>query len=360
MSNLMIEHGGALGDCMWEVPALNVLQDHFDQIYQSGRERGEQALGATGLIDRFINKPPEFKSWDDAYKRQWLTYQTRGIEWDTFVNLHGVVPARLMHHEKSFCYNLPVECKRRANKGKNYFDEITLRFQEALGIDLSEAVGKRPITKHTEAEKALLRDFRSRYDIPASAFLLGYQFAGSSRIKWWPYFKEAIQENIMQRYPEVYLIGLGDLDGVLEWDYAYHHGRYVNLEKNVTFREAYVLTSIFDLLVSPETGVYNAAQAYDCLPKILLATHTDGTHITCGGESTILTPECDCAPCYDVVHTCKIDKAVNAPLCIASIKPEVVVNAIEEVIQRKQRMDMLRIQSGMLTLNRGLVGVGRV
>lgn len=342
MANLMITHSGALGDCMWEIPALNILRGHFDNIYQSGRKFGPQALGETGLIDEFIVKPEEFKDWGVNYQRQWLSYQVRNLNWDASVNLHGVVAGRLMFQKKSRAYNLPRECKLSMNAGKNYFDEMTHRFQEALGIDLSEAIGKRPITKKTDEEKLLLSNFRSDHNIPDDAFLLGWQFTGSSMIKWYPYFQQVIQEDIMQRYSEVYLIGTGDLDGVLKWDAKYHHGRFINLEKSLTFRQTYVLTSIFDLLVSPETGIYNGAQAYSHLPKILLATHTDGTHITCGGETTILTSECECAPCYNVVNACEMDEKINAPRCMASIQPEVVIEAIEDVIERKRRMDILR------------------
>lgn len=340
--NLMIINSGARGDTLYLVPALNILRKHFNNIYMMGQNYCESALENSGLVEEFFIKPKEFPEWDSNFQKQWMLYQTRNVDFDKFVNVHGVVPGRLMFKDWDPKYKMPRVWKVAINRGRSYFDEMTKRMQDVLEIDLSEAIGARPITKHAHQESSWLRDFRHAHKIPKGAFLLGYQFVGSARHKWWPYFQQAIQESIMQNHPEVYVLALGDLDGVMDWDEKYHHGRYINLKKSITFREAYILTSIMDLLVSPETGVYVGAQAYSNVPKILLASHTDGTHITCGNESTIITPDCECAPCYNLVHTCEIDESVNAPICTASIKPEVVVEAIERVIQRKRRMDVLK------------------
>ncbi len=350
MGNMMITHAGALGDCIWEIPALNVLQEYFDKIYQCGQIYGKLALEGTGLIDQFIVKPKEFKEWEEDYQREWLEFQSQEMEWDVCVNLHKVVAGKYMFHSTDPQFEKPIEWKQKLNEGVSYFDAMTLRFQEQLDIDLSEAIGKRPITKHTEEEEALLKGFRWLHEIPEDAFLLGWQFTGSSRCKWYPFFQQVIQMNIMQKYPKVYLIGLGDLDGLIVWGSEYHHGRFINLKKTLTFRQAYVFTSMLDLLVSPETGIYNAAQAYAGVSKILLATHTTGKHITIGDESVILAAECDCGPCYDLLHGCKIDPESNAPYCISSIKPPRLIAAIEEVIERKSRMDSLQIK-GIMTVD---------
>lgn len=342
MSGLGITHSGAYGDCLYEVPALNILRSHFGYICHIGRPQAEQALGNTALIDEFITWPKDYKKWDVDYTRQWLSYQTQHIEIDAHVNLHRIIPGRLMFHDTDPKYHMPTVCKRAMNAGKNHFDEVTMRFQETLDIDLSEAIGQRPITKLTHKERSWLRDFRFQHSVPKDAFMLGYQFAGSARHKWYPYFEQAIQRGIMQRYPEVYVVGLGDLDGEMDWPHKYHGGRYVNLKGSITFREAYILTSIMDLLISPQTGVFVGAQAYET-PKILLATHMlDET--VCGDETIMLTPESECAPCYNIVHTCDIDESINAPLCAASIHPDRVIMAAGEIIERKRRINALRIQ----------------
>lgn len=344
MGNLMINYGGAIGDSIWSIPALIALRKHFDEIYLCCRKWGFAALGGTGLIDKFIVKPDEFRKWSEDYKRQWLEYQAQGMEWDVLVVLHHVIPGRLVFHPNSPRFKMGRSWKRAINRGRNHFDEITLWCSEILGINLSEALGQRPITRHTHKENVWLRDFRYMYNIPKSAFLLGWQFAGSARCKWYPYFQQVIQESIMQKYPEVYLIGLGDMDSLLEWDEECHHGRFVNLQSSISFRQAYVLTSILDLLVSPDTGIYSAAQAYEYTPKILLPSITSGKEITCGSESVILTPDCECHPCYEIGADCEIDPESNSPLCMANIKPRRLISAIEDVIERKRRMDTLRIK----------------
>lgn len=340
MSSLMINHSGAYGDCLYEVPALNVLRRQFEHIYHLGRPQAEEALGNTGLVDEFIAWPKGHHTWDDDYTRQWLAYQTADMEIDVHVNLHRIIPGRLMFHNTDPKFNIPVACKRAMNTGKSHFDEVTLRFQEALGIDLSVAIGERPVTIHTRDEKLWLRNFREEHNIPLGAFLLGYQFAGSARHKWYPYFAEAIQHGVMRQHDHVYVIGMGDLDGDMDWDAKYHGGRYINLKQSITFREAYILTSILDLLISPQTGVFVGSQAY-ATPKILFATHMLNETV-CGNETIMLTPDCECAPCYDIVHTCELKESVNAPLCIASIKPDVVIRAVAEIIGRNYRMDVLK------------------
>lgn len=319
------------------------------------RPQGEAALENTGLVDQFFVKPKAYYDnvWTDEEKSGWLIWQTRNVEFDHYCRCR---PSLFMWHkgdneklDKVWAekpeetpewkqYKTPVEFKRARNKGKSYFDELArslkvmAKGQECVRDGVPEAFGERPVTKITHQERSWLRDFRYIYNIPKDAFLLGWQFTASSEIKYYPYFPEVMQYHIMPKYPNLYVVGLGDLEKQIQWPEKCHGGRFVNLGRSVTFRQAYLLTSILDLLVSPETGIYVFAQAYSNVPKILLASHTDGTHITIGAESKILAAECDCAPCYSVLASCDTDEETGASKCMASIKPDRVIAAIEEVI----------------------------
>jgi len=316
----MVKHDGAIGDCGYTIPALNALKEAYQYIYQSCTNRGLTALQDTGLIDKFIVKPKGFREWKEWEQRAWLVSETAEIDFDRVINFHGVVPGKYLFHLKDRQSQQSQADKIANAKGINFFDEMSRR------AETPEAIGQRPITRHLHHERIWLRNFRLSYGIPDNAYIIGWHFAGSGPIKWYPHFDKVMQKGIMRMYDDVYVVALGDTEGKMDWDSKYHHGRYINFRG--TFRQAYILTSIMDLLIAPETSVYVFAQAYTT-PKILLATHTDGTHITCGTETIILYPECDCAPCYNIVWDCTKHPDGDYPLCIGSIRPETIIKAIE-------------------------------
>lgn len=348
MPNLMIVNDGGLGDTAYSVPMLNVLRGMFDEIYMSGRPQCQKALQNTGLVDRFIIKPPEYhREWyeggmSDDEKRAFLSEQSRDLHVAAWLKTQA---SRYMYHPYQDAFYAPKWWKVDRARGKSFFDvvaanaRITSRtakgYTACIKDGVPEAYGKRPITKLTHTERSWLRDFRYAYRVPRHAFLLGWQFVGSSVLKWYPYFEEVIQRRIMQAHPEVYVVGFGDLERHFNWGSAFHHGRFINLMDTVTFRQAYLATSLLDCLVSPETGVFVFAQAFPNVPKILLATHSTGEHICCGRENVILQADCDCAPCYNILSDCVRDPKTNAVKCMASIKPERVIEAIETVIRQR-------------------------
>jgi len=231
-----------------------------------------------------------------------------------------------MFHEGDPKFDAPLWWKRENADGVSFFDAMS----ERAGVP--EAIGKRPITKLTHGERSWLRDFRYIYNIPKDAFLLGWQFTGSAKIKWYPFFDAVIQKSIMTRYPQVYVIGMGDIENRVQWDFKYHGGRFINPGNSVSFRQACILTGILDCFVSPETGTMVFAQAYEHVPKILLATHTYGYHITFP-ETKIVQSEAECSPCYDIVFDCKHDGDNPWSLCMGEIAPERVIEAIAQVIE---------------------------
>ena len=332
--NLMIANRGALGDSGYGVPSLNVLRQDYDTIFMSSdRESCRSALENTGLVDSFIIKPKEFIKWSPDYKRHWLLDRM-----PDFQHRCNFRPGAFLWHERELKFHAKKAVRVNYSKGKNYFDELARRVQISDGVGIvrdgvPQAYGQRPVTKLTHKERSWLRDFRYSYNIPRNAFLLGWQFHGSSLIKHYPFFDQVIQKSIMTRYPEVYVLGLGDLEESFAWSADLHGGRYVNLMGSVTFRQAYILTSLLDLFISPETGVYVFSQAYPDVPKILLASHTDGSHITLGDETVILQADhLPCQPCYRVVGDCFHERETGAALCMALIKPERIIAEIEKVI----------------------------
>lgn len=329
--NLLVFSGGALGDWGYVVPALNALREHYDEVWVVCRERGRMALGDTGLIDEFIIIPEGYNKLTEDEQKAWYDTQYTGKvpKFQTELTPDNCLVNRLTFKRDHPAFRMPSVLKRAINRGRNWFDEVS------IWLGVPGAVGNRPVTKISHKERSWLRDFRYIHDIPKDAFLLGWQFMGSGETKWYPHFKEVIQEGIMSAHENVYVVGMGDLAGRLKWETG-HGGRFINLADSISFRQAYLLTSVFDLLVGPDTGVMVFAQGFPNTPKILLASLTGGQHLVCGNETTIVSSDAECAPCWNVISKCKHDGRKPWQYCMGKIRPEKVIAAISAVIQRKK------------------------
>lgn len=334
---LMIIDDGAYGDQGFKIPALMALRNHYDQIWVSGFSWAREALEGTGWVDGFVIKPDDFVNWKPKDQRSFLIDATRGVNVVDSMNARGCIAGRLCFHVgKDYKADWSLEKKRALNIGKNYFDEMSIHF------GVPEAVGARPSTAISQNERRMLAEFRSDYDIPENAFLLGWQFTGSSLYKWYPFFKEVIQENIMRRFPHVYVVGMGDLGSHLHWSADKHDGRFINLYDLYSFREAYLLTSIFDCLVTPDTGIAVFSQCFPDTQKILLSTIIGG-HYVCGDDTTVIQSTAECSPCYNLAVDCKHDGDNPWMYCMGKIRPKKIVAAIEKVIEHKRTCDISRI-----------------
>ncbi|MBD3181047.1 hypothetical protein GF312_02075 [Candidatus Poribacteria bacterium] len=329
----MVSHGGALGDNGFTIPTLTNLRKKYEEIYLFCKSSGFKALKDTGLIERFIIQKPDMENLTNDERRKWLFSATRGLDFHAKLNFNGVIPSRYMFHKGDPKFEFSSEWKRQNAEDVSFFDAF------AKKAEAEEAIGKRPFLFLSSQEKEWLKNFRYEYGIPDKAFLLGWQFTGSSRIKWYPFFDIVIQRNIMRKHPQVYVLGLGDLMNKIKWNRRFHGGRFINLGNSISFRQAYILTSILDCLVAPETGIMVFAQAWEHVPKILLATHTYGYHITFGyrksnSDTKIIQSEAKCSPCYNILADCYRDGDKPWCLCMGKISPEKVIDAIEKVIKR--------------------------
>ena len=339
-NNLLVFSGGALGDWGYCVPVLNVLRQHYDQIWVACRERGRMALGGTGLIDEFVIIPEGYNALSETEQRAWYddVYLKSVPEFRADITPDACIINRLTFKRDHPGFNRSLAWKRSVNKGKNWFDEVS----KWLGVYV--AVGRRPTTEHTPGEREWLYGFRTEHNIPRDAFLIGWQFMGSGETKWYPHFKEVIQEGIMSRYDNVYLVGMGDLKNRLKWTTG-HGGRFINLADSITFRQAYLLTEVFDLLVGPDTGVMVFSQGYPDTPKILLASLTGGHHLKCGSETRIVKTDARCAPCWNIISKCKYDGDERWQHCMGKIQPKKVIQAIEAEIRKWRQGKIIRIAS---------------
>lgn len=324
--NLLIRDEGAYGDQGFKFPAMRFLKAAFDQVWVSGSHWVEEVLVNTGLADGFIIKPEGFRDWPREERDRFLLRATDGIEFHAKLTTVGCIAGRL-HFHKHFDpkADWPMEKKWKLAEGRNWFDEMS------RWLKVPEAVGMRPTTNISLSERAFLRSFREAHGIPENAFLLGWQFTGSTAAKRLPYFYEVVQRGIMDRHPEVYVVGTGDLKGKVRWATG-HGGRFINTYGLLSFREAYLLTSIMDCLVSPDTGIFILSQCFKT-PKILVSCLVHGERVCCGEETIVLNSTAECSPCYNIAVDCRRDEKEPAFFyCATRIKPKRIIAAIEKVI----------------------------
>ena len=343
MPNLMIKHFGALGDQCFTVPVIDELRTRFDNIWMFTYKSTQGAFLNTRLVDKYIIQPSSdfHRQLREEYgveeaRRQygyWLMTQLGDIKIDASIDFMGVLAGKYAFHE-----GLDPKAKwskqRKIDnaKGVNWFDEFTRRAAEELDMpDLMDVCkGKRPTTRHSTGEQAWLKGFRKAHGIPKGAFMLGWQLTGSGMYKDYPYFDKVIVA-LKRKYPFLYLVTTG-LKGTEKLGEGRKFGSWLNLAGKVSFRQAYLLSSIYDCFVGADTGVTMFAMGYET-PKVMLSSHTPGDHNT-WPETRVIEPECDCAPCY-VIRTIDCEGCPKAPggwpMCI-DISPDLVTDVISNII----------------------------
>ncbi len=362
MNNLLIKHHGALGDHGYTLPCLQALRKRYDGIclYIRG-ETCKQVYENTGLVDKFLVYDRQLERMSLPDREAWFACQMADFplerpandpSYRCYMDFHGIVPGRYMFHVTDPLFEKPISWAKANAKGVSFYDV----FSEYAGV-LEEARGKRPFVVMSDSERRWLAGFRQQYNISESDFLLGWQFGGSSANKWYP-FAQRVMESLISRH-KVKVVATGDDDcKELTW-WRSLDGRYINLAGKISFRQAFLLTSIYNCFVSPETGVYIMSNAFADVPKVLLATHTAGYHIAFE-ETKIIQSDARCSPCYKLVFTCIMGESGKHVKCVEQIPPHRVIDAIERIISRWRKTNAnnaIRIVSPNSALGKRVLAV---
>jgi hypothetical protein len=196
--------------------------------------------------------------------------------------------------------------------------------------------GLKPEFYLTETEKKLLTVFKKKQN---GSFNVLWQLSGSSWHKMYPHASDVI-EDLLEEFPDMKVFMTG---GDHISTQAFTHPRLESRIKLWGPRQAMAMTSIMDCVVSPETGVLNAAGAFDT-PKIGLLTHSSKENLTkyFVNDYSIqsLAP---CSPCHRMVHDladCPLDAEFGLPICMSDgIDPEAIKETVR-LIHKKWSMKM--------------------
>jgi len=312
---------GAFGDQILITPVLRKLKSQGHHLIVEYSDRGEAVLRnnpnvADGIFYKSNSVPIQ------ELHQYWKDQQAKHKA-DRYINFSETIEHELALHPASPRYNYTKE-ERRIICNKNYY-EHTMKHAGLTWKDPSELRGELFFTKQ---ELCIAYEYLRK-----KSFNILLCFTGSSAHKAYPWIENVIGEIL--KLDNTHIITSGDLKcKILEEE----HSKMTNLSGEVDIRISMALTGIVDLVISPDTGILHASGCYDT-PKIGLLGHTTKENITkhfVNDLSLEANPsEAECAPCFRLIYNmkaqCPIHIQTGGAFCMASIKPELVMDNILEV-----------------------------
>ena len=319
MKRCLIIRLGAIGDLLFITPVLPVLKADGYHITINCKNNG---------IDIFKNNPyvDSLMLHDTSIKLDDLPEHWEKISegYDKVINYSATVEQKYLVDWQNPAY---YGDKSKRQTDVNFYDEM-LRIAGYPDIK-----GRLPELYFDKYEEQWIKKQRKRY----KGFIILWALSGSALHKVYPY-TEDVAQYILKEYPDVWIITVGDsFCYALEW----LHKRTVCRSGIDTIRDTLLRTKTADLVIGCETGVLNAAGCWD-VPKIILYSHTKHENLSLYFKNVYpIHPDVECAPCYRMIQfdevtpdaRCNpIESVGGASVCMASIRPERVINAIESVI----------------------------
>lgn len=290
-NSCMIIRYGAFGDAVQVTPIIRRIKEEGFFIVVQTSFRGAQILKHNPHIDRLevleegalqMGELPTF--WlktAQCYKR--------------FINLSGIVEQFLLKIKGQPGYDMPDKLRHMACD-INYLEAYNLMagYENDPAYTLPELYFSP--REETWAKKTIDRIKADHFG--KVRYIVLWSLAGSGWNKKYP-LVELVQRQFLEAHPDAAIITVGDEScKIVEWD----HPRLIKMSGKTAMRQSCLLTKHVDMVVGPETGVLNAASAYDT-PKVILLSHSSPENLTKYWYNvTNIQPECDCSPCHKLVY----------------------------------------------------------
>ena len=303
---------GAMGDMITITPLLKALKDDDYEVHLVCTPR-------TAGIENNPNIDYVYMQERDVIPSCQLTEYHKIISqgYDKVINLCGSIESSLLFESTSDKYFLPHE-ERHKTANINYYDR-TLELGGYPNIK-----GMNGEVYLTESEKLLLNVWQKNH---AGFFKILWQVRGSSEHKIYPYISD-IADELLAAHDDIRVFLVGGIETqVIDWV----HPNIRNCIGKWNERQALIMTSAADLVISPESGILNAAGCFDT-PKIGLLTHSSRENLTKYFINDYsIESDVECAPCHRLVHKvseCKVGGEIGLPICMERGLPQ------EEVMKR--------------------------
>lgn len=322
MKKALVVRYGAYGDMIIITPVIKKLKEEGYYVVLNTGKRGKEVFENNPNVDEYIMHDEEMHI--DHLSDHWDKLKEE-VKPDKYINFSESIECNVAVHPFQPKYNL-TKPERFALCNKNYYD-VT---EAWAGLEGCQKLPELYFTP-SEIQEA------NKYINPRKINIL-WQLSGSAKQKVYPWTDYVIGE-VLKNHKDIHFITTGDercqiLESVNDPDIT-------NLSGRVSVRIAMCLTSLVQLVVSPDTGILHAAGCYPT-PKIGLLGHTTRTNITKHFiNDHSLEAECACAPCmrliYDHDIQCPVEFITRAAWCMAEgIKPERLYDRIDSIIRAKR------------------------
>ena len=305
---------GALGDTCWVTPVLSQLKKEGYYVVMNTTAKGAEVLKHNPNIDEFI-----VHTTHRAIPYEELEYYWRmmGRKFEKVINLTKSCEGHLVKVAGSREAAWSKEM-RHAECNYNFQD----RQMELAGYP--EEKGRIPELYFSEIEESLAETFVSAH---RDKFVILWSLSGSGFHKTYPW-SEYIAGELCQQFSDIEIITVGDEDcKILEWS----NPHTINKCGVYTVRQSFLLTKYADLVIGSDTGLLNAASAFDT-PKIVFLSTNTVENLTKYWKNTasIFNDKCSCYPCHRLIYKndCPKGRFNVAPECMEGIEPRVVLDAI--------------------------------
>lgn len=308
---------GGNGDALWAASVAAHLHDEGYAVTFYVATNGEEMLRHDPHIAELRVIPRNVLSDEDAIE-YWCHQAPQYQRW---VNLHGSVENRLLVHQSTMEFYLPLSV-RRTLMAANYVDTVHLYAE----LPPSSANRQRFYPAPHEQEWArLLRQHMHGPVVVLSP-------SGSGPTKGWPH-AQRFMEILADHRVHCFLLGdlaqiPADVDhverGGIEWGSVF--GQIWPLRQSLTWAVQ------ADAVVATESVIANAVAMED-MPKVILLSHSSAQNLTrewknCDSlESTVA-----CHPCHRIHNIaaafCPRDKTTGASACMASYSAERVAHIV--------------------------------
>ncbi len=305
---------GALGDTCWVTPVLSQLKKEGYYVVMNVTAKGAEVLKNNPNIDEFII---HMEHSDIPYEELEYYWSVLGRSFDKVINLTKSCEGHLIKVEGSREAGWSKEM-RHAECNYNFQD----RQMELAGYP--DIKGCLPELYFTKIEEALAETFVSAHK---DKFVIVWSMSGSGFHKTYPW-SEYIAGELCTQFKDIEIITVGNDDcKMLEWQ----NPQTINKCGVYTVRQSFLLTKYADLVIGADTGLMNAASAFDTPKIIFMSTNTE-ENLTkyWKNTDTVYNDDCECYPCHKLIYSnsCPKGKFNVAPKCMEGIEPARVLELV--------------------------------
>lgn len=336
MKRVLIIRDGAIGDALMITPAIHSWAERGYEVHVACKRNVAIAIYPFNPhITQLVQMPDDYCV-PDA-RAAWIAAIKLRRKYDIIVDMAGTCECRFLYHANHPSFNEPVELRRMYASGQNYYE---YQNHSVLGGD-KKYVNPELYTDSSEEYRWYKRR-RAMFGYK----LVHCHLMGSSLNKaypWWPQVVKGLQ----QLDHRIVVLTTGPKEAhLLEVDcveQGVDPGRLwaTCADDEFLLRDAVMAPKYASLYIGPETGVTNAAAATDT-PKVVMLSHS--AHENLSKHWTNCYPiqaPAKCSPCYKIIgpgQTCRhLGNAVpgyeHAMLCMASIRPEQIIQTAKEALR---------------------------